>query len=434
MSLPQRTTHAIADTNPAAPPMPSPVEGVFRAIGRDDQGAYGRFKSYHLASAFQPIYSLAHHRAVGFEALLRARDGDGTPISPLEVFAAAEEEAEIIQLDRVCRALHADNHRGLGNGGGWLFLNTDPRVVLPGPRYGSFFAEMLEHSGLAPERVVVEILEGAIDDEGRLLEAVEFYRDLGCLVAVDDFGAGHSNFDRIWRLNPDIVKLDRSMIVHAVENPHAGRMLPNLVSLIHEAGSLVLAEGVEREEEALAAIDAEVDMVQGFHFARPAPAAPHDRAKHPRLTELCDTFRNRSSTREERRQRALAPHRVDFEHAASSLACGVELEVAAFRLMTKAAVKRCYLLDDQGFQIAAVIPERDRATRYAPLANEDASSWFRRGYFRRALARPGQQYVSSPYLSLTGVHLCVTLSMALQLDGRTMVFCCDLDWESLDEA
>ncbi|GAB6040591.1 sensor domain-containing phosphodiesterase [Endothiovibrio diazotrophicus] len=425
----------ILDATPPASPEAAPgapAQRLFRSIEHDAEGAYGRFKSYRLGSAFQPIYSLAHHRAVGFEALLRARNDGGEPVSPLEVFACAEGEEEIIRLDRVCRAMHVDNHRRLATDEGWLFLNTDPRVVLPGARYGSFFAEMLEHYGLPARRVVVEILEGAIDDEGRLAAAVEYYRGLGCLVAVDDFGAGHSNFDRIWRLAPDIVKLDRSVIVQSTSNRHARRMLPNLVSLIHEAGSLVLAEGVETEEEALLSIDAEVDMVQGYHFARPAPATPQTMAKHPRLTELCDTFRGLAATGEERRQRALAPYRLAFDHAAASLGAGVELEVAAYRLMNQPAVKRCYLLDARGYQVAAILPAWDQDERFTPLANEDASSWFRRRYFRRALARPGQQYTSPPYLSLTGVHLCVTLSMALPLDGETLVLCCDLDWDALD--
>lgn len=416
-------------------PLPADLmrpEELIQALRHDARGAHGRFKSFRLDSAFQPIFSLAHHRAVGFEALLRASDATGSGVSPLEVFAEARDEAEIIQLDRTCRALHTDNHRRLESEESWLFLNTDPRVVLPGPAYGRFFAEMLEHYRLPAERVVVEILEEAVEDKGKLVEAVAYYRDLGCLVAVDDFGAGHSNFDRIWRLTPDIVKLDRSVIVQAANNERARRMLPSLVSLIHEAGCLVLAEGIEREEEAMLAIDAEVDMAQGYHFARPAPATPQVREKHPGITRLCTAFRDQASTGEERRHRNLAPYRLAFDHAAASLASGVELEVAAFRLMTKAAVKRCYLLDPQGYQLAAILPESERDARYTPLANEDATSWFRRRYFRRAIARPGQQYASSPYLSLIGVHLCVTLSMAIQLDGETLVLCCDLDWDALN--
>lgn len=74
----------------------------------------------------------------------------------------------------------------------------------------NIFKYLLQRYQIPAARVVVETIEGAIADEGQLSESVQFYKNLGCLVAIDDFGAGHSNIERIWRLVPDIVKLDRS--------------------------------------------------------------------------------------------------------------------------------------------------------------------------------------------------------------------------------
>jgi EAL domain-containing protein (putative c-di-GMP-specific phosphodiesterase class I) len=92
---------------------------------------------------------------------------------------------------------------------------------------------------------VIEILEQSVKDALQLGEAVQFFRNQGYLIALDDFGAGHSNFDRVWNLQPDIVKLDRSMIMRAGHNMRIRRMMPVMVSLLHEVGSLVLMEGVE---------------------------------------------------------------------------------------------------------------------------------------------------------------------------------------------
>src|SRR5690606_3189599 len=90
------------------------------------------------------------------------------------------------------------------------------------------------------------------------------------LVAIDDFGAGESNFERVWRLRPDIVKLDRAMITEAAQNPLVQRILPGIVSLVHEAGALVVMEGIETERQALIALKSDVDFVQGFYFLRPS--------------------------------------------------------------------------------------------------------------------------------------------------------------------
>jgi len=93
-------------------------------------------------------------------------------------------------------------------------------------------------SGIAPHRVVIEILESEINDQAYLKDLIKHFRNMGCLIAIDDFGAGHSNFDRIWELEPDIVKIDRSLIKRAAINSKVKRILSGMESLIHEAGSL----------------------------------------------------------------------------------------------------------------------------------------------------------------------------------------------------
>src|SRR5215510_15562581 len=83
-----------------------------------------------------------------------------------------------------------------------------------------------------------------------------------CSSDLDDFGAGYSNFDRIWRLRPDIVKIDREMTRRVTVEPLARRMFTGIISVLHEAGALVCVEGIETEAEALCAIDANADLIQ----------------------------------------------------------------------------------------------------------------------------------------------------------------------------
>src|SRR5882672_6440057 len=159
------------------------------------QGERGELDEFGLSSHFQPIYSLAHRRPVGYEGLIRAvHSASGRRLDPLELFSKARHGEERIRLDRQCRALHVRNFQRLGNTHSWLFLNVDPQVASESLRYGPFFLKMLQSNGFPTHRV-----------------AVEHYRKLGCLIVIDDFGAGYSNFDRIWRLRPDIVKIDREM-------------------------------------------------------------------------------------------------------------------------------------------------------------------------------------------------------------------------------
>jgi len=409
----------------------STVDRIDADITRHNDFYETRYRGMTLSSAFQPIYSFAHGRAVGFEALLRAQTAQGQPVSPLDIFALPDDEAELVYLDRLCRTLHLRNHLRTGTSDAWVFLNINPRVIVHGKQYGAFFTGLLQRLGIASHRLVIEILEGSITEETALAESLTYYRDLGCLIAIDDFGAGHSNFERIWRLAPDIVKLDRSMIVQATQQTRVRRILPGLVALLHEAGCLVVVEGVENEDEALIAMDADADLVQGYYFARPSVAPQNAALDLLALTALGQNFRS-LSTREAARQREDLDAYLDaFLDAAIALRRAARLEDACAKLMSMVRVERCYLLDANGVQIGTNLVPAVRLhhadPRFQPLADTRSATWFRRPYFRRAMENPGDLQITRPYLSLTGARMCMTLSMALSESAYSYVLCCDLE-------
>lgn len=392
----------------------------------------GKFRDIQINSGFQPIFSLAHRRPVGFEALLRPIAADGTPLSPLDVFDLAQGEAESVFLDRLCRIVHTRNFMSQADDTNWLFLNINPLVTVYGKRHGSFFADVLDRYQISPHRIVIEILEGKIQDEGLLADAVMFFKELGCLVAIDDFGAGHSNFDRIWRIQPHIVKLDRSIITQAAINPSVRRVIPNLVNLIHEAGSLALMEGVETEEEALIAIDADVDFVQGFYFARPAKLLPPDNMGRGSIDDLCrkSTLANKEESGIYKNK--LHSYRDAFQVFLQQFKAGVETANACQGFLSLQRTERCYLLDKEGRQLGGNFASFSAPSlsdpRFKPLADSSDAIWARRHYFRRAINQPGEIQVSRPYLSIAGGNMCVTLSAAVFCGKEVIVLCGDLVW------
>jgi EAL domain-containing protein (putative c-di-GMP-specific phosphodiesterase class I) len=384
----------------------------------------------HLRSAFQPIFSLCHCRIVGYEGLLRAYTAQGVDIPPYQVFANARSEPEIVHLDRLSRALHLRNFTRQQSQHDWLFLNVNPRVIVQGKYYGSFFKDLLAHYQVPPSRIVVEIIEGAIEDEEQLSESVNFYKELGCLVAIDDFGAGHSNFERIWRLAPDIVKLDRSMILQASEKPTARRVLPGIISLIHEAGSLALIEGIENKREAMIAMDTDVDLVQGYYFAEPSP----DLMEDLRSKQIGKLFRDYSAVApQQTRREKLSLCSAEFAEAAARLQAGFTFSQACDALLKIEGADRCYLLNQQGIQIGAslIAPRRGNPmgdARYQPMADGTGANWVRRPYLQRALQHPRELQVTRPYLSIATGRLCVTVSIAIHVMGQLQVLCYDIDW------
>ena len=419
------------------PPPPDRLDAahlrqILANIQTEGDLAHARFGDYTLRTALQPVLSLAHHKPVGYEALLRAYDSEDRLISPHRMFRKAGDDA--IALDQLCRALHLQNCVLQGAAQNWIFLNVSPSLILEGHATRTLLPRVLEHYGLPAHRLVVEILETSAYDEEDLARCVEYFRDLGCLVAIDDFGAGESNFERIWRLKPDIVKLDRSMVASATRSPRVRRILPGLVSLIHETGCLVVMEGLETAEHSLVAMESDVDFVQGYFFAEPRLRLTGDEDYRGPLNDVFNSFQERTTRQSSSERSMLSHYSKKFEDSALLFRLGGDPEHAFAEFLALGGVQRCYLLSAEGVQVGANMGTKDAARRldprYLPCADAEGANWFRRPYFRRALAQPMVVQVSRPYLSIADARACVTFSMAIPETDGVRVLCADLDWES----
>jgi len=395
----------------------------------------GKRHEFRLSSHFQPIYSLAHRRPVGYEGLIRATELGGRSVPPAELFSKAQQDEARIRLDRQCRAVHVRNFQRLGDARSWLFLNVDPRVATEGIRIGPFFSEMLRSNGFPAHRVAVELIETPFEDEKRLAVAVEHYRTLGCLIVIDDFGAGYSNFDRIWRLKPDIVKIDREMTRRVTVEPLARRMFAGIISVLHEAGALVCVEGIETEAEALCATDADADLMQGNYFAPPAARLASEHACDALFTRLFAGFRAEAAEFFYWRSIRLEPYIAALADAVLALSAGADRLKAVKALLDLDCTERCYLLAADGSQIGASAEAGRNVTsrdfRLKPIRPITGTNWQTKPFFRRAIEAPGKVQITRPYLSAAGPKLCVTLSFALTLNGSYHVLCADLDFAAL---
>ncbi|WP_025166001.1 EAL domain-containing protein [Pseudomonas taeanensis] len=392
-----------------------------------------RYRGLTLTSHFQPIFSIAHGRAVGYEGLVRARHDDGRPETPATLLALPNDGQQCLELDRTCRTLHMHNFARQASGQAWLFLNLNSQyLVTERPDIG-FTRNLLQATGIPAHRLVIEIIESEVRDQAQLKQFIRYFRELGCLIAIDDFGAGHSNFDRIWDLEPDIVKIDRRLIQDASNSPRVGRILNGIVSLLHEAGSLVVIEGVESEHEALLAIAANADMVQGFYFAKPQP-----RLSDPQgVAEIFASLRRGQQWHSVKRHADLQHYSRGieglFQQALVEFAAHQQFVQSSTRLFSDPRTVRCYLLNEAGYQVSPnVYPlhyQQQLNRRFAPLQCGDHANWSHKHYHYRALKQPGVIQISRPYLSVADSRMCITLSQTVHAGGMLHVFCCDLDWQ-----
>ncbi|KVM79511.1 EAL domain-containing protein [Burkholderia ubonensis] len=412
------------------------LESLLERLTPTPSGWVTDYRGVTLRSVFQPVLSITHKRVVGYEALLRAADANGETLSPGVLFDKAHGDADALLLDRLARCLHTANFVAQGIGDGWLFLNVTPRVLDSGLVQREFVELLCKHFALPPNRVVLEVVEQPSRDEAALARTIDMIQHRDFLIAIDDFGTGFSNFDRVWRAKPDIVKLDRSLVERATWSAEDRRIMHHLVSMLHQAGAMVLAEGVESDDALQALMEADIDFVQGFQFGRPDPSIARASAAAP---ALLDAAWKRFIARRHAQTSAAQPgfdaiERLVLAGAAAFAASG-DLHNAAQRVLVMPSARRVFVTNEIGEQflpsISAQPDERSPVTtRLAPLFPETHSNWSRRPYFQRAIAAPGRVALMGPHFSLTEGRDCYTAAVATRVHDRLVVFCVDFVLDS----
>jgi EAL domain-containing protein (putative c-di-GMP-specific phosphodiesterase class I) len=333
------------------------------------------------------------------------------------VFQLTDNNLELMLLDRLACALHLHNFRATPNAIGWLFLNINLDVFINSMHDGSFFTQLFERTHFPAQRVVLEVIEGTdADGDAELQAAVDYCRALGCLVAIDDFGRRNANFDRVWRLRPDVVKFDRFLIARAARDSDTRRVMANLTSLLHDTGALVLMAGVETQDEALVALEAGVDLVQGFDFAHPAADIPPPDAQLAQFDALWRHARLLPARCLGRPVVDLAALRPKFLAASAAIAAGEALANAARFLFDCSSFARAKLLDGAGSVLEELVGTAP-TDRFAPLQFAPGGFYGGRDYVRGALAQLGEPYLGKPHRSVHERTPVSTVALAFNMAG-----------------
>jgi len=223
-----------------------------------------------LEAHFQPVLSLTDGRRAWYETLLRVRGDTGkleVPSAYLELAKSAGYWSGITDFV-LARAIDR-----IKSGFGSVSVNIG---AIDLGREG-FRSLAVEGGALAREhgcRLILELLEtdtGYLSDEE--LQVVRMLRTAGCLIAIDDFGKGYSNYSRLLDFPIDIVKFDMSLIQRAANEASVGVLVEGLVRFCSGFGLLTVAEGVETEREVAYVKAIGFDYGQGFFWSRAVPAA-----------------------------------------------------------------------------------------------------------------------------------------------------------------
>ena len=220
-----------------------------------------------LHAAYQPIVELESGRVVGYEAL--ARGPVGSPLeSPQALFAAAAAAGVTEPFDRACRevAVQGALEAGLGLCE-LLFVNVEPTALSAGE-----VLDRLSDGELEGLSLVVELTERDLAARpSDVLAAVQWLRRRGCRIALDDVGVDRRSLALMPFLSPDIIKLDIQLTKDRMPEPEAARLLNAVSAEAERSGAVLLAEGIENEQDKRRAIALGATLGQGWLFGRPGP-------------------------------------------------------------------------------------------------------------------------------------------------------------------
>ena len=226
---------------------------------------------------YQPQVSLLTGQLVGVEALARWRHPEHGMISPAEFIPIAEDSRLINELGRqvlhsACQQL-ADWTAAMPGRPLSMTVNVSPRQ-LGDPGFIDELHAIVAQTGVSLSSLCLELTESALThQETEILAALDQLHHMGIYLAIDDFGTEYSSLARLRDLPIEVLKIDRSFIDGLPTEPGDTAIVSSILSLAFATGKHVIAEGIERVEQAVALRSMGCHVAQGYLFSRPVDAA-----------------------------------------------------------------------------------------------------------------------------------------------------------------
>ncbi|MCQ8103063.1 EAL domain-containing protein [Methylomonas sp. SURF-2] len=380
--------------------------------------------STNLFPHFQPIVSVANGKIIGYEALARQLNANKQIVSAGPLFSSPNlDEKQRTELDRQVRwqalqkfaELDGNTYLAINISAAWInnlrHLNASPTL------------KMLEELNIDRQRIIIEITEDHAD-LGKLKEIVKRYRKQGLRVALDDFGAGSSQLQRVMAIQPDIIKIDMRLFKQATKGGIASEVVHLMTRLGKRTGCQIICEGVETDEEFLFGLSCGAQFMQGYLFS-PAQAE----FKPPQLYEqhiisLRNKFLKNTVAKLQLKVTAISTTKQLIYRLAEVLQGDFNLNELASWNFAQSDVIRFYLCDNQGNQLSPDFSFLENQWFTDP--RKIGFNWSWRPYFFQLLALEAagdrdRIVTSERYRDFGSELLCKTLSLRLDADRILLV-------------
>lgn len=336
-----------------------------------------------VAPFFQPILSLQTRKIIAYEALgRRIREGKIQSLGPFFQNPRMGDDQHL----RVDRLLRSKAMAKLVEAGGdtKLFINLKPSWIYKQFRESGELPtlRLIEQNGIDPSRIVIEITEeefhGRLDE---LSAIIDIYKQAGCLIAIDDIGAGYSNYDRIASIKPHILKIDLKLLKKSTAHDGYKALLNSFSILASQMGASLLIEGVETRQDLNHSLKVGARYVQGFLFSEARAGLQPDSAFEKLLKEEIQLF----TAEELARYRSLYAVQAGLQElvdADADVTTGTEADSLISGLIGSVAdnVVRIYICCEDGRQVSSNFTRSEDGGWKTDLQFREAN-WIWRPYF-----------------------------------------------------
>lgn len=386
-----------------------------------------------IITHFQPIISLKSRRIVGVEALSRGLDSEGNIIPPVKLFEVADNLGLKTMLDRICRKTAMKNFSTFPNKDKLImFMNLDASILDKKDHKSHHFTKnFAEEYDIPFSSMAVEIVESAIQNTDKLESAINNYRETGIMVVLDDFGADHSNLNRLIFAKPDIIKLDRELVHGVAGDYYKQAVVKSIKDMAEKIGAITLAEGVEEEEDVIACYKLGIDLYQGFYFAKPMPKEElNDSCCFDKIRDIADKIKENV--------RGLIELNRECTFTNENILGSILTEVSPnpihtwyetfLNLVDKYPTIECmYILNDDGVQIGPTICNDKRKRGYGKLyqPSSDGTDHSLKDYYLFLRNLSIDRFYTDPYISMATGFLCRTMSRRFKIKDMGIIICVD---------
>lgn len=391
------------------------------------------------AAFYQPVISIKKKSVIGLETVGRGIDPESRQMIEADtLYQLSHKKNKSLELDRLFRLKGLEGFHEIQSKipGLLLFLGVETSVLTKEVVGSGNLLEMVQELDLDPNSIVIELSRGTEKDPDAVRKFVENYRAAGFLISLRDVDTSRISLDRVLHLNPDVIKTDPSLVGGVSKDPYKRDHFRSLVNLSRKWGALAVANGVENEEDGLAALELGADMLQGGYFSKPQRTEISTTlGLKARIVFVASRFKRQLSekvSKDKDRKNRYEKITMDILGNLQGISPADAEKKFGEYLKLYPQLECLYLLNQDGVQVTETVcnnrkfsDRRRHLFQPAPKATDHSL----KDYYYSIVFNGLDRYFTEPYVSLASGNLCVTASGTLtgSEDGKPYILCLDLD-------